>query len=301
MKFAVLAFVLVVLAGYSFGRDCVSGAEIRKPELTDAARKSYEAKLAEAKAETERNPKSADALIWLGRRTAYLGDYREAIRIFGDGARRFPRDARFLRHRGHRLITVRCFGDAVRDLEKAAGLVRGKPDETEPDGLPNARNTPTSTLQSNIYYHLGLAHYLRGDFRKALAAYRECEKVSKNPDMLVATKYWLYLTLRQLWDAEAAEAALADVGDGLDIIENGDYYRLIRVFQGRIKDSDVYAELSGGANTLGNASLGYGLGMWCLAGGDPPGAASIFRRIVAGNQWASFGYIAAEVELKRMK
>ena len=27
----------------------------------------------------------------------------------------------------------------------------------------------------------------------------------------------------------------------------------------------------------------------------------LFEKVVAGNQWASFGYIAAEAELKRMK
>ena len=33
--------------------------------------------------------------------------------------------------------------------------------------------------------------------------------------------------------------------------------------------------------------------------GDREKAMTIFRKIVAGNQWASFGYIAAEAELKR--
>ena len=39
----------------------------------------------------------------------------------------------------------------------------------EPDGQPNARNIPTSTLNSNIYYHLGLAQYLKGEFEAALS------------------------------------------------------------------------------------------------------------------------------------
>ena len=141
---------------------------------------------------------SADHLIWLGRRTAYLGQYKQAIRIFTEGAEKFRDDPRFLRHRGHRLITLRCFDLAISDLKRAAKLTKGKPDEIEPDGLPNARNIPTSTLQSNIWYHLGLAHYLKGDFKAALNAYREAMKVSKNPDMLVATTHWLYMTLRRL-------------------------------------------------------------------------------------------------------
>ncbi len=115
------------------------------------------------------------------------------------------------RHRGHRFITLRCFDDAIKDFEKAAKLVKGKPDEVEPDGLPNARNIPTSTLQSNIWYHLGLAHYLKGDFGSARKAYREAEKVSKNPDMMVATTHWLYMTLRRLGrEKEATRIARAD-------------------------------------------------------------------------------------------
>lgn len=88
---------------------------------------------------------------------AYLGDYKQAIKIFTEGSVKFPKDARFYRHRGHRFITIRCFDEAIRDFETAAKLVKGKEDEIEPDGLPNARNIPTSTLQSNIFYHLGLA------------------------------------------------------------------------------------------------------------------------------------------------
>ena len=50
--------------------------------------------------------------------------------------------------------------------------------------------------------------------------------------------------------------------------------------------------------TLGSASLGYGIGNYFLYNGDRANALEVFRKIVAGNQWASFGYIAAESELK---
>jgi hypothetical protein len=42
------------------------------------------------------------------------------------------------RHRGHRYITLRCFDAAIADLEQASKLIKGKPGEIEPDGLPNA-------------------------------------------------------------------------------------------------------------------------------------------------------------------
>ena len=292
--------ILLVLMGSVAGAiaaGCADGAKSVEPVLSDAARRTFEAKLAEAAAEAERKPGDADALIWLGRRTAYLGRYREAIAIFTRGVEKFPKDARFLRHRGHRLITLRCFDDAVRDLESAAKLVNGKADEIEPDGLPNARNTPTSTLQSNIHYHLGLAWYLKGDFERALRAYRDCVKVSKNPDMLVAAKHWEYMTLRRLGREKAAKRAVSGIGDALDIIENDDYYKLIKLYQGKLRAD----EIGGGGDSLGDASVGYGIGNWYFYIGETEKSIAIFRRITSGSQWASFGFIAAEAELARLK
>jgi tetratricopeptide (TPR) repeat protein len=299
-KLLIVVYVVMAASLNAFSQNCLDTAREVRPNLPAEAVKSYEAKLVEARAQVQLTPESADAILWLGRRTAYPGDYKEAIKIFTAGMAKFPKDARFYRHRGHRYITLRCFDDAIRDLEKAAKLIKGKPDEIEPDGLPNARNIPTSTLQSNIWYHLGLAYYLRGDFKRALKAYDECVKVSKNPDMLVATVHWLCMTARRLGDEKRAAKALALVPGDPEIIENADYYRLIKLYQGKTKVEDIAGEL-GEANTLGNASLGYGLGNWYLYNGRPVEAKRVFETIAAGNQWASFGFIGAEADLKRLK
>ncbi len=295
MKILPVFILLIVFSSITFAQNCFENAKIVAPEISENAGKIYETKLAEAKNDFEKNPSSADALIWLGRRTAYLGNYKESIKIFTGGIAKFPKDARFYRHRGHRLITIRCFDDAIKDFETAAKLVKGKPDEIEPDGLPNERNIPTSTLQTNIFYHLGLAYYVKGDFKNALKAYRNCEKVSKNADMLVATKHWLYMTLRRSGKTKEAEKAIADIKGNLDIIENDDYYKLVKLYQGKLKAEDLITQ---DANSLSNASLGYGVGNWFLYNGEKEKALKIFRRITSGNQWASFGYIAAEAELK---
>lgn len=287
-------FILLVSSSMTVAQNCWETAKIVPPVISVNAQKVYETKLAEAKADYEKNP-NAEAIIWLGRRTAYLGNYQEAIKIFTEGINKFPKDARFYRHRGHRLITLRCFKDAVKDFETAAKLVTGKPDEIEPDGLPNARNIPTSTLQSNIFYHLGLAYYVQGNFKKALKAYRNCEKVSKNPDMLVATKHWLYMTLRRLGKTKEAEKSIAGMADNLDIIENDDYYKLIKLYQGKLKPEDL---MTNDANSLSNASAGYGVGNWFLYNNKKDEAMKVFRQITSGNQWASFGFIAAEAEIK---
>ena len=277
--------------------NCLQTAGEVAPKLSASTRRDFEVQLSLARLNADKNP-HPDNYIWLARRTAYLGRYKEAIAIYTDAIAKYPKDARLYRHRGHRFITLRCFDLAIKDFEKAARLVKGKPDEIEPDGLPNARNIPTSTLQSNIWYHLGLAHYLKGDFGRARKAYREAEKVSKNPDMLVATTHWLYMTLRRLGREQEASATLAPITDNLEVIENADYYKLIKLYQGKLKPSDILSD-NNQADNLSNATVGYGDGNWLLYNRQRAEAEKIFRQVIMGNQWASFGHIAAEVELTR--
>ena len=267
------------------------------PPVSAEAKLEMETKLKEAQAQLEANPNSADAIIWVGRRLAYLGRFTEAIDTYTKGINRFATDARFYRHRGHRRITLRQFDLAIADLEKASQLVKGKPDEIEPDGQPNARNIPTSTLQFNIWYHLGLAYYLTGQNQKALNAYRECLKVSKSPDRLVATTHWLYMTLRRLnRDSEAAKV-LEPVTEGMDVIENTGYYRLLLMYKGVLPTERLLDEARG--DSAASHSVLYGIGNWHLYNGRREEAVEVFRRIVSSQQWTSFGFIAAEADLKR--
>ncbi len=299
MKLALLIPLTILLTAAAWAQPCVDAAKLVIPVISPEAAKTYEANLAIAREAYSKNPNIAEELIWYGRRIAYTGEYKEAIKIFSEGVTKFPSDARIYRHRGHRYITLRCFDDAIRDFETAAKIIKGKPDSVEPDGMPNARNIPTSTLQSNIWYHLGLAYYLKGDFNKAERAYAQCQKVSKNNDMLVATVYWRYMTLRRLRKAKEAKQLLNSLPKDLDVIENEDYLKLIKLNRDEERPENLLSTIKGDANTLGSASLGYGIGNYFLYNGDREKAMTIFRKIVEGDQWVSFGYIAAEVELKR--
>ncbi len=275
------------------------GEPLHRPRLDDDFKAQQEALYSLALTSLGERPKDPEALIWVGRRAAYLGRYRQAIWTYSRGVDTHRGEPRLYRHRGHRYLTVRRLDAAIADLERAAALVEGKPDEVEPDGLPNARNVPTSTLQSNIWYHLGLARYLGRDFEGALDAYRHCLEVSKNPDMLVATSHWLYMTLRRLGrDAEAA-AVLVPIDAGLDVIENQAYHQLLLLYRGE-RQTDALLAAAREAGDAAFATTGYGVGNWHLCGGRREPAFEIFRRIVATDAWPSFGYIAAEAELKQV-
>lgn len=270
------------------------GARLVATPAPAAVRAKRERELADARAAYEARPDDPDAILWLGRRTAYLGRYREAIRIFGEGIAKHPRDARFYRHRGHRWITLRRFGDATADLARARDLIAGTPDAVEPDGQPNARNTPISTLHGNVHYHLGLARYLGGDFAGALEAYEACARTGDNPDHRVSSTYWLYLTLRRLGRDAEAKARLDAIPDELELLENHAYHRLLVLYR--------TSKLPGGGESqLDDATTAYGVGMWHLLEGRTAEAEAHFRKASAGPMWAAFGAIAAEAELARKR
>jgi tetratricopeptide (TPR) repeat protein len=254
-----------------------------------------EAQLADARAVWEKDRDDADALIWVGRRTAYLGRYREAIEVFSDGIARHPGDARMYRHRGHRYLTVREIAKAIADLEKAEGLIAGQPDQVEPDGLPNARNIPTGTLHSNVYYHLALGYYLEADFGRAAATWTRARDAVANADNLVAASHWLYLSLRRAGRHAAAAAVLAPITADLDVIENGEYHQLLLMYKG---ERTPEAVLAGAGADSGGSATRYGVSAWYLVNGRHDEASALWTTILEGSDWASFGYLAAEAEVK---
>ncbi|MBP6774527.1 MAG: hypothetical protein KA154_16140 [Gemmatimonadaceae bacterium] len=275
----------------------LTGRKLERPFLDDATRERLTAQLNAAADTLKRMPNSPDALIWVGRRLAYLGKYREAIDTFSAGAARFPRDARFLRHRGHRWLTVRRPMLAAQDLAKAATLVRGQADVIEPDGAPNAQNIPLSTLQFNIWYHLALAHYVDGRFPEALAAWDSCARVSVNPDLQVATQYWRYLVLARMGNKVGADSALAIARANPPLIENMAYLRLLRLYAGLESVESVYPGVA--TANVSDATTAYGVSMWHVLNGRRDEARALWKQLDASPAWASFGVLAAEAELTR--
>ena len=273
------------------------GKPLTTPPLAVDVEKKREEELAQSQRDYDANPESADAIIWLGRRTAYVGHFREAINIFTEGIRKHPDDARLYRHRGHRYITIRRFADAIHDLEFAAILIRGKPDEVEPDGQPNARNIPLGSLHSNIFYHLGLAYYLQGNFERALVAYQRCLKLATNSDRLVSTAHWTYMTLRRLGRVNEAEKVLEPISISMDVIENIAYHKLLLMYGGEIAPEELVRQ---DANTTDGATILYGIGNWYFYNGQAEKAYPLWQKVLAGTQWPTFGFIGAESEVARL-
>jgi tetratricopeptide (TPR) repeat protein len=287
----ILSLILVTLVS------CASPIPTPPPlTLPPEALAQREAQLAEARAAYEKNPEDAEAILTLGQRLAALRRLREAIAVFSEGVKKHPRDARMLRQRGQRWITLRQFGRAIDDFSHATKLIAGLPDQAEP-GAKIMNGIPSTTLQTNVWYYLGLSHYLRGDMREALRAYRSCRTASKSADDVVSSSYWLYLTLLNLEQKEEAARVLADsIRRDDELADAEDFYqKLLRVFRGEIDAEELLREPT---TTVAGATFHYGIAKRFDHAGHPKLARPLLEKIIAGGQWTSFGYMAAEAELR---
>ncbi|MDO8680707.1 MAG: hypothetical protein Q7R30_19495 [Acidobacteriota bacterium] len=276
----------------------LSGKPLYAPSAIPNKQK-LDADLTHAEKDLAARPNDAEAMIWVGRRLGYLWRFNDAIAVFTKGIAAHPDNPKFYRHRGHRYLTIRQFAKAEADFEKAEQLFKGKPDEIEPDGAPNAAGKPRSTLQFNTWYHLGLARYLQGDYKSAYDAYVECMKVSNNDDSVTATSDWMWMTLMRLNRKADADKVLARITPKMDIIENGSYHRRLLMYKGLDKPEALLDTAKADDTTI--ATQGYGVGNYYYVTGDMRKAREVFEKVTSGGGWNAFGYIAAEADLQRMK
>jgi len=300
MRKFILPFLFIAISSLVFGQKQIcEDKQYPAPSLSDSLKKIFETNLRVAEKKYKNDSTNDDNIIWYGRRLAYLGNYKEAINIYSKGINLHPNNARFYRHRAHRFITLRCYDNAIADLKKAIDLIKDQIDEVEQDGIPNEKNFPTSTLHTNIYYHLGLAWYLKGDNKQALLAWEKCLDISDNDDMKVATLNWLNITLRKMGRQKDADQRLRETANDMEIVENHDYYDILIMY--KTGDDSKLVEKTQNQQAFNNATLGFALGTYYQLKGDKSKAKELFEKVVAGNQWSSFGYIAAETELAKMK
>jgi tetratricopeptide (TPR) repeat protein len=276
----------------------LSGKPLMIP-ATIANQQKLEADLAQAQKTLAANPKDAEAIIWVGRRYGYLWRFNDAIATFTKGIEMYPDNPKFYRHRGHRYLSIRQFAKAQADFEKAVTLIKGKPDEIEPDGAPNPAGVPRSTLQFNIWYHLALSHYLQGNYAKAYDAWAECMKVSNNDDSIVANTDWMWMSLMRLNRKAEAAKLLERITPKMDILENTAYHRRLLMYKGLEKPEALLDTKTPDPTQI--ATQGYGVANYYFVTGDTARARKVLETIVSGSGWNAFGFIAAEADLQRMK
>lgn len=269
---------------------------------------------------------AANRYVFLGRLKNYLGKPDEAIDVMTEGLRHHPDDVYLLRHRGHRYITVRRLDEAVEDLERAAALAEPMADEIEfyqkeveldlanlilghvdrllpapmpitPETLERYKDTYKGTLKSCIGYHLALGYYLRGEFDRAVDAYRATLPFCVDDDMRVATWDWLYMSLQRSGRSGEAAELLATIPTALHVVE-GSYDVRVRMYRGEVAPEAVLD--ASGVGPLALATRGYGVANWYLYSGRTDEAKALLRRIVDTGFKHAFGFIAAQIDLERL-
>jgi tetratricopeptide (TPR) repeat protein len=232
------------------------------------------------------DPKNVALVLALSKAEAGRKQYKEAVATCTKGLLAAPRSADLYVERGHRELGLREFKQAIQDLKRATELA--------PNNL-------------DAHYHLGLAHYFLWEFSAAASSFEAARALAKNDDSLIDCSNWLYVSLRRAGQEEQASEVLSRITPAVKNTEPHLYFylRLLYFYQGKIgekdvlpapptKPGDVEAELS--FNTVS-----YGVGNWHLYHHETAQAESLFKEVVKGEAWNSWGFVGSEVELTRLK
>src|ERR1043165_1902435 len=124
--------------------------------------------------------------IAIGRNLVSIYHFKEAVAIFSEGLKKFPNSFKLYRHRGHRYLNLRQPEKAIADLTKAKELIQNEPETWEYD----AAGKPTATYQHQIWYHIGLYHFLKREYAAAATAYEKSLLYTKEGNNIAGASDW---------------------------------------------------------------------------------------------------------------
>jgi hypothetical protein len=110
------------------------------------------------------------------------------------------------------------------------------------------------------------------------------------------------MTYRRLGDEAAARELLALIDDEMVLVESPVYYNRLMMYKGRQTAESLLNPVGETAEDrdIAIATQGYGVGNWYLYHGDTRAALEVFAQVLQSQNWSAFGYIAAEVEIRRL-
>jgi tetratricopeptide (TPR) repeat protein len=234
--------------------------------------------VARAESALAADPRNVDLIIALGIAQSGIRQYREAIATFTRGLRIAPDNALLHRWRGHRYLSIRDFDHALRDLERG-----------------NARD---STIYG-IWYHLGVVRFVRGEFDSAAAAFARARTMPPDHNEFTGATDWLWMSLSRAGRSAEAAELLSRVSDTVPVTSAAAYRQRLRLYRGLITPDQVMSPAD--TADIQVATLSFGVGNWYLVRGDSVRAREWFQRSVASGGWPAFGFIASEVESRRMR
>ncbi|GGM14953.1 MULTISPECIES: tetratricopeptide repeat protein [Micromonospora] len=268
----------------------------------------------------------SDRYVIAARLKGYLNKHAEAVALLTEALELEPGSARLLRFRGHRRISIGDYAGAIEDLRAAAdqlpgvedeyemyqpevekdvvSLILGRDDRVRPQHLtdtmaaqdPTALDRYNTTLHTSIWYHLGVAQYLTGDFEGCLPSFRAAEESSRHQEGLVASQDWQYMALRRLGRPDEAEQVL-DRFRAVRLVQEDHlvgYEGRMQLYTGEITPEQLWAMCDG--NGLKTVTQGYGLGNWHYYQGDLDKAREVFDGVLRTGVTHAFAYLAVKSE-----
>lgn len=244
------------------------------------------------------DPDDVERLIHAARERRHVWQYRQAMELYERAGELAPEDWRPPRFKGHRHISVREFGEAIRELEAARDL---------------------APLNWDVAYHLGLAYFLDGRFGDAADEYlrcfgladseearaaddeefRSCSANENDPESLVAMTEWTVRALRRADRNTEAQEILDALPDDLEVEANIAYLHNLDMARG-VRTADELLN-PGDDAPYRLETVGFGVANHWLAQGETAAAREILEQLMDDPWWPGFGRIAAETELARME
>ena len=238
---------------------------------------------------------SEDDFIDIGRQLVGTNRFNLTINNYGQGLEKFPQSFKLLRHRGHRYINLRQLDNAIADLTRAEELIRPQPEVWELD----AAGKPTSTYQHQIWYHIGLYHFLMKNYTEAAAAFEKSLASATGGRNIAGASDWLYNAYQRSDEKGKIENLLKPFTPEFDIDDKDyPYYRRLLLFNGIITPEeliDVKKPID--QMSLTEMTKLYGLAIWYRYRGESAKANELCMKILESKEWAGFAYAAAELDV----
>jgi tetratricopeptide (TPR) repeat protein len=281
-----MAFFFLAVSGLTTHLSAQAAAHGALELTSGLGRKLYalpdDQSVTNARKSLEADPQNVSLILQLAHAQATRRQYREAVATATAGLSFAPNNADLYLERGHRELGLRKFTPAMKDLVQAARLA--------PQML-------------DAHYHLGLAHYFLGEFDAAAASFDHARALAKNNDSLIDCSNWLFVSLRRAGKEQQAEQVLARITPEVKNAEPHLYFylRLLHFYQGKLTAEAVLppppagpADLEG---ELAFDTVTYGVGNWRVYHHDRSGAIDLFKSVVKGEAWNSWGFVGSELEL----
>jgi tetratricopeptide (TPR) repeat protein len=239
---------------------------------------------------------SEDDYIEIGRLLLMQNRYRDAMANWSDGISKYPESFKLYRQRGHRHINLRELDAAMEDLGKARDLMAGQPDAME----YGADGKPTATTQHQVWYHIGIYHYLKGDYANCAAAFEKALAAAKEPNNIAGASDWLYNAYQRMGEKEKAEKVLAPFTADYPIEDKSyPYFRRLLLFKKLITPEELIdPAMDPTTMTVQDMTRLYGLANFHAYNGDAAQANELYKKVLLTDQWLGFAYAGAELDVK---